>query len=86
MRRISVLGYGWYVFSVKKVVEVWVNGIVENYGIYYVIWKKFLCKGFIEYLMIEFSYYIKWYYFVGFFVFMIFVIGYEVNGSYVRFV
>lgn len=48
--------------------------------------KKILCKGFIEYLMIEFSYYIKWYYIVGFFVFMIFVIGYEVNGSYVRFV
>lgn len=48
--------------------------------------KKFLCKGFIEYLMIEFSYYIKLYYIVGFFVFMIFVIGYEVNGSYVRFV
>lgn len=31
-RRISALGHGWYVFSVKKAVEAWVNGTAENHG------------------------------------------------------
>lgn len=47
--------------------------------------KKLSCKGFTEHLMIEFSYYIKWHYIVGFLVSTTSVIGHEVNGSYVRF-
>lgn len=84
-RRISALGHGWYVFSVKKAVEAWVNGTAENHGIYHVTRKKLSCKGFTEHLMIEFSYYIKWHYIVGFLVSTTSVIGHEVNGSYVRF-